>query len=172
MYPWYYVHMKRKNRTSFGFTLVEVMVVVGIIAVLASAVVGSYESAKKKSRDTVRVSDISNLQVAFKIYRQTATADNELPHGGGYDSGMVIGVGNAIDTDLGPYIATIPKDPTNDSDHQYVYDSDFDTCTVSGIGPNKKILYATNMERSGQGNWAEVCGGPAPGSDTYVVILQ
>jgi prepilin-type N-terminal cleavage/methylation domain-containing protein len=53
-----------------GFTLIEMMVVVSIIAVISSVGIFSYNEASKKSRDGNRQSDLKQLQAAIELYKQ------------------------------------------------------------------------------------------------------
>ncbi len=54
--------------TSSGFTLIELLVVIAIIGILSSVVLASLNSARTKARDTRRVSDLKQLQVALELY--------------------------------------------------------------------------------------------------------
>jgi len=56
--------MKRNK----GFTLIELLVVIAIIGILSSVVLASLNSARAKSRDAKRVSDIKQLQLALELY--------------------------------------------------------------------------------------------------------
>ncbi len=51
-----------------GFTLIELLVVIAIIGVLASIVLASLNSARRKSRDARRITDIKQLQLALELY--------------------------------------------------------------------------------------------------------
>lgn len=51
-----------------AFTLLEMLVVVGIIAVLVSIGTSSYSTAQKKARDAKRKSDLSSIRNAFEQY--------------------------------------------------------------------------------------------------------
>jgi len=57
-----------KNKKEKGFTLLELLVVIGIIGLLASILVVNLTSARKRARDTKRVADIRNLQTASEDY--------------------------------------------------------------------------------------------------------
>ena len=58
--------MFKKNQK--GFTLLELLVVIGIIGLLASILVINLTSARRRARDTKRVADIRNLQTAAEDY--------------------------------------------------------------------------------------------------------
>lgn len=51
-----------------GFTLLELLVVIGIIGLLASILVVNLTGARKRARDTKRVADIRSLQTAIEDY--------------------------------------------------------------------------------------------------------
>jgi len=53
---------------SRGFTLVEMVVVIGIIMMVMAIIVGNLDTAKSQSRDRARVSDIANLSLALESY--------------------------------------------------------------------------------------------------------
>ena len=64
--------MKNRNirsKKQLGFTLVELMVVVAIIAVLTMMGVGGYANAMRRGRDARRKSDIQALSQALMLYR-------------------------------------------------------------------------------------------------------
>ncbi len=55
---------KRKN----GFSLLEILVVIGIIAILLSVGLSSYSTLQRKSRDAKRKADIKTIQQAQEQY--------------------------------------------------------------------------------------------------------
>ncbi|MFA5764230.1 MAG: type II secretion system protein [Candidatus Paceibacterota bacterium] len=51
-----------------GFTTIEFLVVLAIIAILSAIVYSSFSKSKEQSRDQQRVSDISTIQLALETY--------------------------------------------------------------------------------------------------------
>ena len=51
-----------------SFTLLEMLIVLGIIAVILSIVTVAYSTTQKKSRDAKRKSDMKNMQNALEQY--------------------------------------------------------------------------------------------------------
>ncbi len=56
--------MKKKQ----AFTLLEILVVIGLIMVIVGMVTASYSTAQKKSRDAKRSNDIKTIQSAMEQY--------------------------------------------------------------------------------------------------------
>jgi general secretion pathway protein G len=75
-------------RNNKGFTLIELLVVIAIIGLLSTLAVIALNSARAKSRDSKRVSDVKQIQTALELYY----ADNN-----GYpaSSGTTLGVTGA-----------------------------------------------------------------------------
>ncbi|MFC1720709.1 type II secretion system protein [Patescibacteria group bacterium] len=61
------------NKTK-GFTLIELLVVIAIIGILSSVVLASLNTAREKSRDAKRISDIKQIQLALELYYDTNSA--------------------------------------------------------------------------------------------------
>jgi prepilin-type N-terminal cleavage/methylation domain-containing protein len=151
--------------TTRGFTVAELITVIGIIGVLMSVGYATLSPMRAKARDTQRISDVAQLQIAFKLYRETY---GEYPQ---HAQPVTIGEGGALDTTLTTYIARALSDPNgspSENAYEYVYDES-PNCSNSG---NRSIVYAKTMELVQHGNWAQVCGGTEPGTNTYVVVLQ
>ena len=56
------------KNTKKGFTLIELLVVIAIIGILSSVVLASLSTARQKSRDAKRISDVGQIQLALELY--------------------------------------------------------------------------------------------------------
>lgn len=154
-----------------GFSLAEITIAVAIVALISSVVIANLQESRKKSRDVQRVSDMQQIQLGLRAYRDAESA-SDYP---AYASGDLIGDGAGIDTVFLAYVTGTIKDPLNSGSNRYYYDSAY-TCN----GTSRVILVAQTMERTGAGNYASVCGattsslgnGVTPTTNSYVVILK
>ena len=61
-------------KNKFGFTVVEVLVVIGIIAVLTVIVFPAINNIRAKNRDAERIADISAIQLGLSLYYNQHTS--------------------------------------------------------------------------------------------------
>ncbi len=57
------------RKFSSGFTLIELMVVISIIAILSSVLYANFGAGRTQSRDAERKADLRNLQNAIDLYK-------------------------------------------------------------------------------------------------------
>ncbi|MBI5787118.1 MAG: prepilin-type N-terminal cleavage/methylation domain-containing protein [Candidatus Niyogibacteria bacterium] len=95
------------RRKKAGFTLIELLVVIAIIGVLASVVLASLNSARRKSRDARRVADIKQLQLALELYFDSNSS---------YPAATFATLGAAL---APTYIPAVPNDPLSASTYRY-----------------------------------------------------
>ena len=55
-------------KKNFGFTLVELLVVISVIGILASIILVSFTGSQKQARDTQRKSDLRQYQLALENF--------------------------------------------------------------------------------------------------------
>jgi len=110
-----------------GFTLLELLIVIGLIGILISIAAVSYSSAQKRSRDARRMQDVKAVSDAMEQYY----ADS----GGTYPTSEVL-----LTTDNKYLPAGMPKDPKTSLDYTIAYDADgVDYCacaTLEGTNGN------------------------------------
>jgi len=91
-------------KSNRGFTLIELLVVIAIIGILSTIVIASLDTARMKSRDARRLSDIKQLQLALAVYADA--------NGGQYPLHL---------SSLSPqYISVEPTDPVSGAEYFYV----------------------------------------------------
>jgi len=107
----------RFDKRTKGFTLIEILVVITILALLIVIGAISYSSVNKKSRDARRKSDIEQFRSALEMYR----ADK-----GYYPSGAesftplsLINSGPAKTLYYSEYITSLPSDPKDNATYPY-----------------------------------------------------
>lgn len=90
--------MVKKSRGCEGFTLIELIVVIGIIGILSTIVLANLNGSRQKARDSKRVADIKQLQLSLALYFDSR---------GKYPGALLSGAG-----ELAPiYIPSIPVPP-------------------------------------------------------------
>ncbi len=96
------------NLNRRGFTLIELMVAISIVAILSAIGLTLFTSVQKSARDAKRMGDLAALQNAV---RQYALANHTFPPDSCSNSN-----GNwsaAFKTAMEPYMANLPVDPIN-----------------------------------------------------------
>lgn len=98
------------NSYKKSFTLLELLVVIGIIGVLVGMGAVSYSTAQKKSRDSKRKTDLKAIQNAFEQYYSICSYKypSSVPSGG---SDLVATMANCTNLSSNVTIFTMPKDP-------------------------------------------------------------
>lgn len=104
--------MKKLTR---GFTLIELLVVIAIIGILSSVVLASLNSARTKSRDAKRVSDIKNVQLALELYFDSCGQyPNTTP-----DLLTTANNGCGGTVTLADFLSAVPVDPSSGDPYDY-----------------------------------------------------
>lgn len=100
-----------------GFTLIEMIVVILLLAVLSTLVTFAYLSSLKRGRDSKRKSDIKNISTALELYSSDM---NHYPIVSGFGLGDVLCNEENGCTQF--YMKQVPKDPL--SKKPYYYETD------------------------------------------------
>lgn len=96
-----------------GFTLLELLVVIGIIAILVAVGTASYSTVQKKARDAKRKNDIKAIQSAVEQYYSVCGFTYPLPSSGTVGSNITCA--NPATT----VMESVPKDPSTSLGYPY-----------------------------------------------------
>ncbi len=119
---------KVQSSSRRGFTLIEILIVVGIIGLLASMVLVGLAPAQKRGRDARRIADLKEVQNAMELYYNKCgyypgPAQPSSPCG---SFGAPAADWNALTTALTGSsigVTTIPQDPSSNRTYYYAADS-------------------------------------------------
>lgn len=134
--------LKIKNSRRAGFSLVELLVVITIIAILSVVAYTAVGGNTIKARDSKRMQDLSTIQGALEIYFVEFGVYPNSPLISGSDTGEI----------PRKYLSTIPVDPKKtagdtDISYYYYYDSD-----------DKAYMIGATLENEGDNPTAYIVG--------------
>ena len=94
-----------------GFTLVELLIMVGIIGILATLLMANFIGVRQRARDAQRKSDIRQIQSALELYRSDIGSYPALLYSTNCPTSSSLTGGNPVNT----YMQKIPCDPSGSS---------------------------------------------------------
>ena len=119
--------INKVKKCGAGFTLVELLIVVGIIGILATLLMANFIGVRQRARDAQRKSDIRQIQSALELYRSDIGS-----YPGSFPScGSALTGGTPVNT----YMQKIPCDPSGSSYYNggnYRYNQDSVTSYTLG----------------------------------------
>ncbi len=142
----------------FGFTLIEMLVVISIIGILATLVAANLTSARSRARDAQRKSDVKNISTALRLYYNDT---------GGFPDPATLPWGLAWSGNSGNtvYMSTLPQDPLSPTQtYKYESSTPFDTFILSACLENASDIQGVDAT----GSYATWC----PGSKRMFQIKQ
>lgn len=137
----------QRNKTN-GFTLIELLVVIAIISILASVVLASLNTAREKSRDAKRISDVNQIRIALELYFD----DN-----GGYP--LTLETATLVTPG---YLPAIPVPPIGTGETAYLYQALGTDCVSYHLG--------ATLENASHDSFVEDADVPA--NDTTAVACE
>ncbi len=167
-----------------GFTLIELVIVIGILAILATVVILVLNPAQllAQARDTQRISDLSSIRNAIALYLATATtpavgttARSTVAVACGLNAGVcVINASTTVDgtgwvgvdftgTSGGSPLSVLPLDPSETATYQYAY---------NGENTNKTFELNARLESTKYKVLMDTDGGDKPTSGTCTTYTE
>ena len=116
--------MNLLNKKRKGFTLIELMIVIAIMAMLAAIVLASIQRARERSRFTACISNMRSIGIAIEIYMTDDPLD--LPP-------------DDIKKLAPAYMPSIPKN-YHGIEYGYIYDLKLHGYTIFCVGLNHELF--------------------------------
>lgn len=116
------------NLKNWGFTLVELLIVISILGVLATIALVSFRGAQGRSRDAQRKSDLKQISTALNLYysdygKYPDSSNGQIqacPYNSGNGIGSTCTWGTGEFTDVRTvYFKALPKDPSSSNNYFY-----------------------------------------------------
>ena len=155
-----------------GLTLIELMVVILIIAFIATIAMAVVKNARTRARDTKRIYDIQQYAKAIRLYAQEY--QGQFPSNNGY-----LGRSGDISNDLAPFLPSLPPDPsdkngTGANDYYYYYVA-ANVCNGQVVPTVHVQNVETNNEEYNNNGCTDGLGGSENGyanSADYLIMIQ
>lgn len=128
-----------RRKATLGFTLLELLVVIGLISVLAGIGISSYSTAQQKARDARRKSDVKEIQSALEQYYSVCKYNYPA------SLGTSIQTTTPTCTEDSTILSTVPTDPKTGA----AYDTTGPNGSISSTA--YKICITLETEKDGAG---------------------
>lgn len=155
-----------------GFTLIELLVVMAIIGVLAGLIMVNFNSARERTRDTQRKSDLAQIGRSLMMYHNDFGNYPETTATGNAIAGCLpagtadCDWGGAWDAAGGDfYMKILPEDPYSGQDYSYDQNGDHDFCLWATLENNSDSSIASSQARCSDCN-------PLVAGNNYVVCAD
>jgi len=108
--------MRKKSASQKGFTILELVVVAGIIILILSIIASRLDVSRAKARDTKKVSELKTLQTALELYNLDSgypkVAEGGLYTNSATESSMSLVLNGIVNAG---YLSAIPVPPKGSS---------------------------------------------------------
>ncbi|THB70170.1 MAG: type II secretion system protein GspG [Gammaproteobacteria bacterium] len=137
------MRIEKHGRKQAGFTLIEIMVVVVILAILGAVVVPNLLGNVDEARITKAQTDIGTIEQALDMYRLNNSFYPTEEQG--LEALVTKPSGSPEPKKWKQYIKELPKDPWGE---EYIYEIDGDKITI--------LSYGSDLQEGGDGTAADI----------------
>ena len=138
-----------------AFTLVEIIIVISIIALIATIGIGSYSALNKNARNARRKTDLEQVRSALELYKSN---NGVYPTTGGGWYGTCTAGWATVTSDYVPnivtdgYIQKLPQDPRNGQSFSPCNDGSMVCYTYRSDGKDFKLIAVCGAETTPNSN--------------------
>jgi len=140
-----------QHKQQRGFTIVELLIVIVVIAILAAISIVAYNGIQQRARDAERQQELSTLQKALEMYqidnggypRCGATAINTPP---AFSATVAT---NCLEELVPNYLSAVPVDPIDSGNTRYWYGAGYTKVSATGYNtstPANNYILGTRLE--------------------------
>lgn len=104
-----------------GFTVVELMIVIVVIAILASISIVAYSGMQERARDTARLSDAKTIVDAIKLYATYNNGEFPQQQSSSWETSAAYPTTFLNQLVTSKTLPSVPVDPVNSGDFFYRY---------------------------------------------------
>lgn len=134
-----------------GFTLIEILISIAIIAILTAVGIVSYVSINKNARDAKRRGDIEQIRSALELYRSDKGYYPSIGNGSWVDASQLDTYATTPSDGLvDTYLPSIPSDPHGDTS-PYKY-------KATNVSATTGYYYGYCIEAVTEGFSSDSCG--------------
>lgn len=162
--------LESMRKSTTGFTIVELLIVIVVIAILAAISVVAYTGIQTRARDSIRSSDMAIIVKALETYY---IVNEEYPasitpsgSGGGWEFSDNPASGRVFMQELGEHVGSeIPTDPSNTNilDYRYIALASYtfgNGCTINEPFYVLRVTYESSSNNpTPAGTSAGTCSG-------------
>ena len=130
-----------------GFTIVELLIVIVVIAILAAISIVAYTGIQQRARDSKRQSDMKSVEKVLELYHVDKGGYPNCS-GGTYfpNSGAVVCDVSSLAAALVPtYVASLPADPVNTGNSRYFYAAGYKKTGSTSFNYDQSDNFITGM---------------------------
>ncbi len=138
------------NKSGSGFTIVELLIVIVVIAILAAISIVVYSGIRTRAQATAIATDLKATEKALRAYRTVSGQDawwiDNSPSLTGAANPFIYSI-MASQPDFRNFLQKAPSTEGLDTSYQWYYDNDGDTyngCSTSSAGVNITVRNAQN----------------------------
>ncbi len=170
--------MKILNKKLNGFTLIEIMVVIGIIGILSAVLFANFSEARMQARDKARMTTLKEMQLAIEFYKAQngsypvagCGAVGDAFSGPGPRVGLLTSCPLYIEGLVPDFISVLPNDPVfeQEAGRGYYYASNETSYKLMSLDSVEVLTVSLGDEFARCPSATGACSGGIP-TNTYAV---